>query len=184
MCMKNINTDIIFFDEAELTSDENQMNLFSVIKETPIYKVKKNNQGDVLTIPQMNFLLSVNATEKIINGNVYHEEGETPNNTFFFDSKYKVCLRVTETKSSKFVDLETFYLNQQDVCKRIERKIYNKKYACQYSNVSVAMPPNNETNTCVLKVLVKKVAEEGESENKWFVQSIHPIVLDIDDCQC
>lgn len=184
MCMKNINTDIIFFDEAELSSDEKQMNLFSVIKETPTYKVKKSDNGTVLTIPQMNFLLSVNATEKIENGEIYHEEDETPDNTFFFDSEYKICLRVTETQSRKFVDLETFDLNQKEICKRIERRIYNKKYACQYSNVSVAIPANNESNTCVLKVLIKRVAGEGETENKWFVQSVHPIVLDMQDCQC
>lgn len=185
MCMKNINTDIVFFEQAELSSDEKQMNLFSVNKDFPKLKVKKNITENVLTISQINLLLSVNATEKMEAGKPYHEEGETPENTFFFKSNYKIRLRVTEPESGKFVDLETISLAQHRDCQEIvHRKIYNEKFACKYSNVSVAIPPDDKEGTCVLKVLVRKVPDEGEQENKWFVQSVHPIILDIQECEC
>lgn len=182
MCIKNVNTDVVFFVDAP-TLNENEQAFFRICKDEPVVNAKKvNEEGNcsVLKIPQINFLLSINATEKTKDGKAIHSDKETKYNTLFFDYKYEIRLRITETASGRFVDLDTFVMKPQEEHIHLCRNIFSYRKTCQYNNILVATPPKGK-NKCVLKVLIRCAPECGKDEGAWIVQSIHPIQLNIEE---
>lgn len=120
---------------------------------------------------QVYLMISINAIEPTSGPHL--DEGENPKNTVFFDHKYELCFRLSETTSGKFVDLDTFAFVPQEAQVSLCRKIYSKKFLCQYQNVSVAVPPE-EKDLCVLKILIRPA---DDAQANWVVQSIHPVRL-------
>lgn len=175
MCMKNINTDVILFNKIlSNEADINNINLLGISKDIPIVHATKVNEK-LLRIPDLDIFLSISAAEKINTDSKkpIHEDNETPADTFFMDEKYRLRLRVTETHSGKFFDLDTITIvpNYVTLC----RRIYSQKSLLHYSNVLVSMPPEGK-DLCVLKVLI-----QHESQETWIIQSMHPIRLIIDE---
>lgn len=162
MCMKNINTDITFFSDVDT--------LLEVQKEPPLIPATYLDEN-ILEIPTISFLLSINAIERI--HEPVHDPGDTMENAIFFNQKYELCFRLTEPTSGKFIDLDTYEFtpaeNQISLC----RKIFSRKISCQYHNVKVAVPQKQE-HYCVLKILVRLYS----SNLNWIVQSMHPIRLE------
>lgn len=177
MCMKNVNTDVVLFNSVlpnEL--DTKNFDLLGICKNTPAVRAEKIREG-LLRIPKLDIVFSISATEKIGDDKKpIHESSETPKNTFFMDERYKIRLRVTETHSGKFFDLDTINIVPIDKTITLCRKIYNQKGIYQYRNVLVATPPDGK-DLCVLKVLIQN---ENEPD-RWIVQSMHPIQLVVDD---
>ena len=85
MCLKNINTDVLFFDSAALTPQD-KMILYSVEKDICEATVKREVEGGetCLIIDDLSFILSITAIEKEKDGVALHEKSDTPQNTIFF----------------------------------------------------------------------------------------------------
>lgn len=180
MCMKNINTDVVFFDTIEYFSDSEKLNLCSAYLKYPTILAQSTENEGELVIPKLSVLLSINATERIVDGKVKHFSDETNDNTFFFDDEYELRLRVTETQSGRFVDLGDVFISPKEKGSyvQLDRNIYNKKIVCCFSNVRVSKP-GKCLDSCVLKILVRRKVE-SEEPNKWYVQSSHPMILEIE----
>lgn len=169
MCMKNINTDVVFFESATLSSQsESGIDIFQANKGAPLIEAKQRNAQE-MEIPTLRFMLSINANER--KDDPLHDPNDTPEDTIFFNQKYIICLRLTEPQSGKFTDLETFDFTPEDEQIVLCRKIYAKKLTYQCQNIVAAIPPQQK-DMCVLKVLVKL---SDPAVKKWYVQSIHPI---------
>lgn len=169
MCMKNLNTDVIFFSGADTPKESpgSVVNIYGMSKETP--SVPVTSLGESLWgIQTLSFMLLVNASER--RKDPTHDKGDTPENTVFFNREYEVCLRLTEPISGQFVDLDSYRFMPQKEQVVLCRKIYSKKINCQYRQISVAKP-NGDDPLCVLKVLVRLAG----ANSSWIVQSVHPI---------
>lgn len=177
MCMKNVNTDVVLFDDVLPNEAEGKnIDLLGISKDIPAVVAKKVEDG-LLSIPKLDIVFSIGATEKIdVNKTPVHENGETSADTFFMDERYKIRLRVTETHSGKFFDLDTININPSQKVITLCRRIFNQKSVYQYRNVLVATPPEGK-DLCVLKVLIQC----EKNPNRWIVQSMHPIRLIVRD---
>ncbi len=177
MCMKNVNTDVVLFDRIlpnEIKTKD--LDLLGVSKDIPTVGAIKVSE-ELLNIPKLDIVFSISATERIDEQrNPVHEKNETPTNTFFMDERYLICLRVTETHSGKFFDLDTIPIEPSQKVITLCRRIFSQKGVYQFRNVLVAMPPEGK-DLCVLKVLIQ---HEGEPD-RWIVQSMHPIRLVIEE---
>lgn len=173
MCMKNVNTDVVLFDGVLPNKVEGKnIDLLGICKDIPAVYAKKVEDG-LLNILKLDIFLSISAIEIIdADNNPVHEDGETFADTFFMNERYKIRLRVTETHSGKFVDLDTINIDPSQKLITLCRRIYNQKSVYQYRNVLVATPPKGK-DLCVLKVLIQC----EDAPDKWIVQSIHPIRL-------
>ena len=87
---------------------------------------------------------------------------------------YEILLRLTEPSTGKFVDLDSYEFTPAKEQITLCRKTYSQMISCRFSRVSVAKP-HNDNNLCVLKVLVRR----GGSDEKWIVQSMHPIRMEL-----
>lgn len=165
MCMKNISTDILFFEEVSNSkSNDELINLYGTTKEMPEVEVKETKNG-MLIIPRISLMLSINATEK---------KPSTEENVINFSKTYRICLRVTETSSGKCVDTIQLNINPQEEELSLCKKIYNKKFMYRLENIIVAKPPESK-DLCVFKVLIQEVVDGNISEDKWIAQSMHPV---------
>jgi len=171
--MKNVNTDVVLFDNVLPNEAEGKnIDLLGISKEIPAVRANKDKEG-LLIIPKLDIVLSISATENIdAEKNPVHEEGETPADTFFMNERYKIRLRVTETHSGQFIDLDTINIDPAQKLITLCRRIYNQKGVYQYRNVPVATPPEGK-DLCVLKVLI----QHEKAPDRWIVQSMHPIRL-------
>ena len=107
MCMKNLDTNVVFFSGADALKDapENVMNIYGMSKGIPSVSVVSLND-ELYGIEALSFMLLVNAIER--KEEPYHDEGDTKDNTVFFDETYEILLRLTEPSTGKFVDLDSY----------------------------------------------------------------------------
>lgn len=185
MCMKNVNTDILFFEDvSSYDNDKSIINLHSASKGIPEISVKYlDSKKEVLVIDNLQFIFSVNANELIENDMPFHKSDENPDNTIFFNEKYEILFRITETHSGRFFDLDGGPVidpsNDTDKVVRLCRSMYMDKIAYKYQNILVAAPPEGK-HLCVLKVLIRrKTVQPDDTVSVWVVQSTHPIKLNL-----
>jgi len=165
MCMKNISTDILFFDDVSISkANIDSLNLHGVTKEIPEVEVKEYNE-DKLIIPQISLMLSINATEK---------KPSSETNAIDFSKTYKICIRVTETASGDCVDIVQFDIKPGESQLSLCRNIYSKRAMYRVENIIVTKPPQDK-DLCVFKVLIQEVVDGTISEDKWIAQSMHPV---------
>jgi len=165
MCMKNISTDILFFEDAYNSKEQGSLiNVTGITKELPEIEARKHDEN-TLIIPQISLMLSINATEK-----------DTPvkENSIDFSKTYQICIRVTETTSGQCVDIVQFRFCPNEEAKELCRKIYNKRLMYRVTDVLVAKPPQGK-DLCVFKVLIQEVIDGNVSEDRWIAQSMHPL---------
>lgn len=164
MCMRNLNTDVTFFKKKDELSD-----ILEMCNGRPEVNAYPSKDSE-LVIDTLCFMLSINALER------KESSGDAPehknvSDKIDFNTKYQLCIRLSETDSGKFVDLDSQdFLPASDqtvLC----RKVYSMKRMYKYRNISVARPPRGK-DLCVLKVLVR-----SNDESEWTVQSMHPIKL-------
>ena len=105
--MKNLNTNVVFFTNADTPKEApgSVMNVYGMSKGTPFVPVVPVGE-DLFGIQTLSFMLLVNAIER--KEAPFHDDGDTPDNTIFFNEKYEVCLRLTEPSTGKFVDLDSY----------------------------------------------------------------------------
>lgn len=167
MCMKNVSTDILFFEEVNNSKVNNELfNLYGVTKEMPEVEVEET-EDNMLIIPRISLMLSINATEK---------DSPTEHNSIDFSKTYQICIRVTETSSGQCVDIiqHTFCPNEDAIT--LCRKMYNKRLMYRVTDVLVAKPPQGK-DLCVFKVLIQEVKDGNTSEDRWIAQSMHPVKM-------
>lgn len=168
MCMKNISTDILFFDDVIISkTDTGSLNLYGVTKEIPKVEVKQYSDKNKWIIPQISFMLSINATEKKPNTEI---------NAIDFDKIYKICIRVTETTSGDCVDIVQFDIKPKESHFSLCRDIYSERTMYRVENIIVTKPPHDK-DLCVFKVLIQEVVNGTVSEDKWIAQSMHPVKM-------
>lgn len=166
MAIKNINTDILFFQEINKSKRYDSLCLCGVNKDTPVIRAVKNDNSTV-KIPIVNLLLSINAI-----GNLHQTDADS----FNFDKIYKICIRITEPVSNRCIDTI-----EVDVCPcneqiDIGRKLYNKKYLFSLRDIVLPMP-SEYNSMMVLKVLIQDITNGEVSETEWIAQSIHPVKI-------
>ncbi len=167
MCMKNINTDILFFEDAFNAKEQSELiNVVGITKELPEVEATEYDT-DKMIIPQISLMLSISATEK---------DSQTENNSIDFSKTYQICIRVTETSSGQCVDIVQFRFCPNEDVVSLCRKMYNKRLMYRVTDVLVAKPPQGK-DLCVFKVLIQEVVNGTVSEDKWIAQSMHPVRL-------
>lgn len=165
MCMKNISTDILFFEEINNSKiNNNLINIYGITKEIPEVDVKENDEKTLL-IPRISLMLSINANDK---------GKEKDDNTIDFNKTYRICIRITETSSGQCVDTIQFNIKPYEDEVSLCRKIYNKRTMYRFENIVIAKPPQGK-DLCVFKVLIQEVINGTVSEEKWIAQSMHPV---------
>lgn len=165
--MKNINTDILFFEDAFNVKEQSELiNVTGITKELPEVEAKEYD-ADKMIIPQISFMLSISATEK---------DSQTEKNSIDFSKTYQICIRVTETSSGQCVDIIQFRFCPNEDVVSLCRKMYNKRLMYRVTDVLVAKPPQGK-DLCVFKVLIQEVVDGTVSEDKWIAQSMHPVRL-------
>lgn len=169
MCMKNISTDILFFDEINNSkSDNNLINIYGITKSIPEVEVNESeNDNDLLLIPRISLMLSINATDK---------GGNKENNTIDFNKTYRICIRITETSSGKCVDTVHLDIHPCEEEVSLCRKIYNKRMFYRLENIILTKPPVGK-DLCVFKVLIQEIKEGNVLEENWIAQSMHPVKI-------
>lgn len=181
MCMKNISTDIVFFGDlsAARTDNDDFFNLYNVAKEIPCVDVRPNDEKTWL-IPRISLMLSVNAIKNI---NRSGDEGKDKctDSGIDFNKKYVLRIRVTETTSGQCVDIGQLVFSPTDGQITLCKHIYAKRFLCKFDDIVVTIPPEGK-DLCVFKVILQEF-KEGEplDEDKWVVQSIHPVKMKLVD---
>lgn len=91
MCVKNLNSNIIIF--SDVSPDFDNDNLFSILgvrKEIPVVPAQKSDEDEILIIPNLRFLVSINALESLDSEKKdgekkpVHKDAENPDTTLFF----------------------------------------------------------------------------------------------------
>lgn len=187
MCMKNLNSNIIIFSDVSPDFDNDDLfNILGANKKVPFVPVKKSDEEGILIIPNLRFLVSINALESLDDDKKdgekkpVHKDTENPDTTLFFNKKYEFCIRLTELSTGGFVDLDLRPLDLEhydELC----RKVYSKMLLFDFKNINVAKPnkdnrPKKKTYKYeyVLKFLIRR---QDSEEKLWNVQSVHPFKL-------
>lgn len=165
MCMRNINTNVVF---ADIVPNENGNGIFSLQNVGKKFTVVEQDGKKKITTLSMALLISA-SEEK----NNEHESDET---TFTFDKNYEVRVRLTETYSGSFIDLATIIVEpsktvvERGICK----KSFNHTQLCYFKDIS--LPPDEKNqNKYVVKIVLRATDSLANGDGKFFVQSIHPV---------
>ena len=86
MCMKNLDTNVVFFTSADTPKEApgSVMNVYGMSTGTPFVPVVPRGE-ELFGIQSLSFMLLVNAIER--KEDPCHDDGDTPDNTIFFDEK-------------------------------------------------------------------------------------------------
>lgn len=175
MCMKNVNTDAILFENISGDVERNGIiDLLGVNKAIPSVYAEKIDDT-LLRIPALRVFFSLCAIEK---KHTINDSSQSPDedNVFHMDREYRVRLRITETSSGDFFDLDTIDVDPRNKSIGLCNNIFTMRGAYQYTNVLVRKPGTGK-DLCVLKVLIQR----SNDKDNWIVQSMHPIRLVVND---
>lgn len=168
MCMKNLNI-VLVLGQSDLaaTISEEISSLHSINSSLPYSKI----DGDTV-LPSLSFLFCLNAIGP--KDNVY-EQDETEENTLFFTEKYEIQLRLTETRTGKYLDLTNFifdpseYSKSQGLCKQTAQLFKMFEFS------RICLPADPTDHNYVVKALVRQAVSEGVEPASWIIQSICPL---------
>ena len=136
MCMKNINTNIVFCD---IISNENNRNISLGNVVNKKFHISSNNIERKIT--QLSMAIFVSATQT---KNSQALSKMDSSSVFLFDQKYDVKIRLTETISGDFTDLGEFVLEpgatyeSDGLC----RSVFSYSHFCLFSDI--VLPPKKE----------------------------------------
>lgn len=163
MCMRNINTNIIFADittnqEGTIYSLENIGKKFHILSE--------DNDKKIVS---MSMALLISASEEKNNNSVFDES------IFSFENNYELRVRLTETYSGDFKDLAKIELEPQKtaVSSGLCKTTFNHTQLCFFERIELPSRLGSKEKY-VIKVVVR-AKDENNTDRKWFVQSVHPI---------
>lgn len=165
MCMKNVNTNIIF---ADITSN-NEHSAISLQNLGKNFYVSVNETNR--KILYMSFALFISASEE--RDFTLEDAKKADDFIFVFSKQYEFRVRLTETISGAFKDLVNMTITAADTAEQsgLCKRVFNCAKFCHFENIE--LPNEVEREKFVIKVIIR---EKTEAENnQWFVQSIHPI---------
>ena len=169
MCMKNLNMNIVFCDIVS-NPDNSSISLGGIGKVFSF--VVENN---VKKISQLPMVIFVSATQS---KNPEIIDKLNPNTDFIFSNQYEVKVRLTETISGDFQDLGEFEIDPSKsydangLCK----STFNYTQLCLFSDV-VLHNIEKSKQRYVIKLLIRQKNRNKTTDDRWIVQTIHPLQL-------
>lgn len=146
-----------------------KINLIDVHTDT--FKIVSENNNRKLQ--KLYFTLFINPMENI------NSEKDT-NEIFSFDENYAIRIRLTETANFSSHDLDEF--ETKEAFDKVSSTFDNIKI-CRFMRIcffeDIPLPPKEENQKFLIKVLVKKLSGDKEKDNKndWIIQSIYELSL-------
>lgn len=169
MCMNNINTNVVFYKTGYEYKDQQIVDLKGATNKPKVIVEPIRGEENYYSIKELDFALLVNAIQNKNN------PVKNPAEEIDLKQQYEIIVRMTETSSGEFVDLERrdliFSTNTIELC----RYIFTDIMFFSFGNIKVHKPPMGK-NLCVLKILIKL---KDDKEKSWFVQSMHPIEMEL-----
>lgn len=175
MCMKNINI-IPTFCDVMARSEDATISLGNIGKH---FRIEITNDGRV--IPQLSMSIFFSALQT---KNELSLQELNPEESFDFRKNYDIKIRLTETISGVFKDLDTFQISAAENAdtKHLCMSTFNYTELRVYNNISLpdSIPDNNTPEKFVIKILIKLHKEDSTNtaNDKWIVQAIVPISFD------
>ncbi len=165
MCMKNVNTNIIF---ADITSNDEHSAISLQNLGKNFYISVKDEKRKISSI---SFALYISASEE--RDFTLEDAEKVDNSIFVFSKQYEFRVRLTETISGAFKDLVSMIIVPADTAEQsgLCKKVFNCTKFCHFEDIE--LPGENAKERFVIKVVVREKTEL--ENNQWFVQSIHPI---------
>lgn len=168
MCMKNVNTNIVFADIAA-NSNQTELSLQNIGKKFYIIEEERK-------ITSLSFALFISASEEKdapTSDSECEAKGLEDKSIFKFYKEYELRIRLTETISGDFMDLTELRFKPKDTAveRGICKKTFNYSKFFRFDNIK--LPERKEKENFVIKVILRESIEENK--NQWSVQSIHPI---------
>lgn len=166
MCMKNINMNAVFCD---IVSDPDNLSLSLGDIGKHFYIVNEDTQREISQLSMAIFISATQSKDADIIQKI------DPDQVFDFREKYEIKIRLTETISGSFKDLDKFIItpssssDSEGLCKNT----FNCTRLCLYQNV--LLPSSQEREKFVIKLLIRRFIESRTQDDNWIVQSIHPI---------
>ena len=168
MCMKNVNLNLVFCDMIP-NQDGSDIALANFVGKQ--FKIQEENGRRVL--PQVSLTLFVSATQT---KDPDEAARINPDITFSFENDYDIKVRLTETISGSFMDLDSFLLEpaKHSISANLCRKTLNHTRLCVFQNIVL---PEEKDNECfVIKALIRRHTQECNNES-WAVQAIVPLKI-------
>lgn len=168
MCMRNVNLIPVFCDIIP-NQDGSSLSLGNFVGKQ--YRI--DNEEEVRKISQISLALFISATQTKDPNEAARID---PDVTFSFAHTYDVKIRLTETFSGAFADLEEFLFepDKYAVTGALCRKTLNYTRLCVFANVKLPEPKEHER--FVIKVLIRR-HDDGAPDKSWAVQAILPLNL-------
>lgn len=166
MCMKNVNLNPVFCDMIP-NQDGSDIALANFVGKQ--FKIQEENSRRFL--PQVSLALFVSATQT---ENPEDAARINPDITFSFEHNYDIKIRLTETISGSFMDLDEFLLEpaKHSISANLCRKTLNHTRLCVFTDI--VLPEAKENECFVIKALIRRHAQESNNES-WAVQAIVPL---------
>ena len=164
MCMRNINTNIIF---ADITTNQDGTN-YSLENIGKKFRILSENEDKKIVSMSMALLISASEEKNI---NTVMDES-----VFSFKNDYELRIRLTETFSGDFKDLTKIILEPQKtaVSRGLCKTTLNHTQLCFFEKIELPSNLGNNGENYVIKVVVRAI-DKNNPDKKWFVQSVHPI---------
>lgn len=167
MCMQNVNMNPVFCDVIP-TADVTNLSLGNVNNKR--FRVIEEN--GTRKIAQISLALFVSATQTKNSEDI---ERINPNTTFSMNSLYDVNIRLTETVSGKFMDLEEYLFDPSKyaVSECLCRTTLNHTKLFVFQDIEL---PQRQAKECfAIKVLIRCHNNSEIADKRWTVQAILPL---------
>lgn len=165
MCIKNINMNVAFVD---VIPDEKKdfVVYFNPVKK---FKISETNNIRELSLSSLAVLVSATQSKRIDTSTL------NPDETIVFSQKYEIKIRLTEPITGSFKDLATFDIEpsknvvSDGICKD------SFQYVHIHMNATEELPPKQEKENFVIKLLIRRFIDEYTEDDRWIVQTIVPL---------
>ncbi len=163
MCMKNVNLNAVSCNIV-IDNEYSQVSLANIGKKITIAVTEIKREIAQLSLAV--FISAVQSKDPNIVASI------DPDTTFAFKEKYQIRIRLTETISERFKDLETFVIDPSSSVdsSHLCKDTYNHTRLGLYHDI--VLPPVSEKERFVVKLLIRRYDESREQDVDWIVQSI------------
>lgn len=157
---------IHFFSDIEVNPKYDKISFSDVGK-----SIMSRNSINSRVIDKMSIVTLISGLNKK-DGNSLNEK-----NVLDFNKKYEFAIRLTETITGQWKDLERFcvYPNELAVKEKLCMNTFNLFKITMPENI--ILTPKSDNECFVIKVLVREFIKNRTKDDGWIIQSINPIVL-------
>lgn len=164
MCMRNVNLNAVFCDIIS-SPDTSSISLGNIRKKFHI-----SSEDNKRLISQISLAIFISATQTKDKEAL---EKVNPDLTFVFQEKYEIKIRLTETISGIFKDLNVFSVEPSNFADSIGlcRDTFNHIQLCLKNDV--VLPEKSERERFVIKLLIRRYQEQRNQDDGWMDRSIY-----------